>query len=751
MLHLRLRENKRIHRRLFPMLSFKELEEKKKTNVKINPKLDDLKEKTKHGEDCTCIKCDKRRENDEGDDGPTVESYRVLARDKGDKGRPAQFRYKDEKDANKFADSIKSKGGKATVAKEEVEQVDERHVTASMGRHAKKWRESQARQKDREDNAKWEEKARTHKWDGKTWNKRDKPTHEKGTGPHARKLASEELELAERKSRLERTIRKLKTGRLKDPLAGKTQELLDAGKKFHDDYTAKKKQTKEEVEPVDETYYDTNTRGISTKGGFSKQYNKPGKLSRASLNHERKSKNPELRMSKKELRKSMEDDANYEKKMGRSKPTPSNLKSALKKQSKIKKEENESMSQEINYEGVKSAWKKAWKKDQDAKKERRIAKGKEVPYAALTASHEPEFEEIISEEWFNASAEVSAEYFFAEGINEEGLDQVIDEVGLDDFVEFVLDPVEELNEERAAKKAKSSAPSYEKVKAKVDAGDAARKKAGKGEYAKTAAAKRNYGDEDNTNYDDDKTPAAKKPAAKPVAKVTVRKPKAEPKKKAATKAKVEKAVKSAKKSQPTKPTSKKGLLGKIKSAVSKGVEKHQKAVGDVKKSYSKQRAKGKEPEKRVKEFAKGVKSGVKTAVKFAKDVKKVVAEEYNLEEEGIADILARLEKKRIRQGGDPKESPLPAMRKYHDKKKASSKKKMKEALEVAEAKVDAGKSPETKEKDRNIRKFGVGHNVSGHGKLRRSLHRMNRGDKKIPGDKSAWVEMESVDVPEKKI
>ena len=88
-----------------------------------------------------------------------------------------------------------------------------------------------------------------------------------------------------------------------------------------------------EGELVDETYFDTNRRGISTKGGFVKQYNKPGKLSRASLNHERKSKNPELRMSKKELRKSMEDDANYEKKMGRSKPTPSNLKTALKKQS----------------------------------------------------------------------------------------------------------------------------------------------------------------------------------------------------------------------------------------------------------------------------------------------------------------------------------------------------------------------------------------------------------------------------------
>ena len=64
--------------------------------------------------------------------------------------------------------------------------------------------------------------------------------------------------------------------------------------------------------------------------------------------------------------------------------------------------------------------------------------------------------------------------------------------------------------------------------------------------------------------------------------------------------------------------------------------------------------------------------------------------------------------------------------------------------DVIEAKVDAGKSPETKEKERNIRKFGVGHNVSGHGKLRRSLHRMNRGDKKIKGDKSAWTEMESM-------
>ena len=46
-------------------------------------------------------------------------------------------------------------------------------------------------------------------------------------------------------------------------------------------------------------------------------------------------------------------------------------------------------------------------------------------------------------------------------------------------------------------------------------------------------------------------------------------------------------------------------------------------------------------------------------------------------EADIADILARLEKKRISKGGDPEESPLPAMRKYH-----ANKKKVKEEVEI---------------------------------------------------------------------
>ena len=64
--------------------------------------------------------------------------------------------------------------------------------------------------------------------------------------------------------------------------------------------------------------------------------------------------------------------------------------------------------------------------------------------------------------------------------------------------------------------------------------------------------------------------------------------------------------------------------------------------------------------------------------------------------------------------------------------------------EMVEAKVDTG-TPEEKEKARNVRKFGVSHNVAGHGKLRRALHRSNRGDKKKKGDKSQYVEMEATD------
>ena len=221
--------------------------------------------------------------------------------------------------------------------------------------------------------------------------------------------------------------------------------------------------------------------------------------------------------------------------------------------------------------------------------------------------------------------EDAVEYFYEQGITEETIDLIVEEVGLDDFVEFVLDPHQDLVEARSARKAKANAPSYEKVKASVDASDAAKKKAGKGEYSKSYT-KRSGETEDSTNYND--KPAAKKKAKSEVSST----------KKAATKKKVTTAVKkdakkdfdgdgktespkaeykgSKDKAIKKAIAKKEGLRCKITSFVKKGVERHKKA-----------RAAGKVPEKRVKEFASGVKSGVKTAVKFAKDVKKVVSEE----------------------------------------------------------------------------------------------------------------------------
>ena len=394
------------------------------------------------------------------------EAYRVLAKDKGEEGKPSQFSYKDEKDAKKFADGINKKGGKATVTKEH-------------------------HQKDK---------------DGKVIEHGDgtPSSVEEGVG-----------------------------------------DAIKAGVKRHKDAVEKKKVKNRKAVPY---------------AALAAQYKPEGQMI------EGKGYQPEIEHSKLGDAKKKAD------KKRESKLPPHLQGDAIAKMKKAFAHTNESVD--------------------------------------------------LTEEWIDSAVEIASDYFFSEGINEEGLDQIIDEVGLEDFVDFVIDPIEELNEERAARKASAKAPSYAKVKAKVDAGDAARKKAGKGEYANTAAAKRNYGDEE--------APEGKTAKKKAVAKVTVRKPKAAPKKKAATVKKVEKAVKTAKKTQPAKPTSKKGLLGRVGDAVKKGVERHNKA-----------RAAGKVPEKRVKEFAKGFKKGVTGTVKFAGKVKKAVSEETVEVDEGIGDMAIK--------------------------------------------------------------------------------------------------------------
>ncbi len=222
--------------------------------------------------------------------------------------------------------------------------------------------------------------------------------------------------------------------------------------------------------------------------------------------------------------------------------------------------------------------------------------------------------------------EDAIEYLYEEGINEEGIDLLIEEIGLDGFVEFVEGGAIELNEERKARRANVKAKSYADVKAEIDKKDAAKKKAKKGEYSPSYAKK----ETDVTVYD--KAPAKKKAAAKKTVKAV--KKTATTKGGAIVKAQpsaIVKAVSKVKKTQPVKKATKQGLGSKIRSAYKKGVERHKASVGKAKtevgkvvktaKATAKQHSQhrkdfvsGISPTAKEKKIAKGVGGAVKKAL-----------------------------------------------------------------------------------------------------------------------------------------
>jgi len=84
------------------MLSFKELSEKKKTNILINPKKKDLQEKN-HGEDCDCMKCEEKRRKEDVNDGPDVANEESCGKgmyycNTDKKCKPIPEGYKEDKD-----------------------------------------------------------------------------------------------------------------------------------------------------------------------------------------------------------------------------------------------------------------------------------------------------------------------------------------------------------------------------------------------------------------------------------------------------------------------------------------------------------------------------------------------------------------------------------------------------------------------------------------------------------------------------
>jgi hypothetical protein len=223
--------------------------------------------------------------------------------------------------------------------------------------------------------------------------------------------------------------------------------------------------------------------------------------------------------------------------------------------------------------------------------------------------------------------EAVVEYFYAEGINEEGIDLIIEEIGLDEFVDFVDDSVELLTEERKARKmnVRTKAKLKKDVEAiKADKSDVVARSTPKDVLSRArterAFKKRKLAKPAAKKETPAPTPAKKAATViKKARKATVAKarkdfdgdgkvetPKSEHR--GVRNKKITKAVAKAKPAQPKKPASKEGLRAKIKSAYEAGVKRHRKATQPV----------------RV--FHKGMKAGAKKAVKFAKDVKKVVSE-----------------------------------------------------------------------------------------------------------------------------
>ena len=203
----------------------------------------------------------------------------------------------------------------------------------------------------------------------------------------------------------------------------------------------------------------------------------------------------------------------------------------------------------------------------------------------------------ITEAYTEQSIDLAADFFLEEGINEEGVDLIIEEVGVDVFTEFVFENNTTSLDEAVRDMKKAPKRDYAKVKASVDKKDAERKSKGTGEYAKTKTAKDKYGDEDNTNYDDD-APAPKK--------------------------KVVATVKKVKAKQSEKKPEKKGIVGKIRGAVAKGIERHKsatkaasKSLKDTAKQHSQHRkdfVKGATPTAKEKKIAGGIGKAVKKAV-----------------------------------------------------------------------------------------------------------------------------------------
>jgi hypothetical protein len=188
----------------------------------------------------------------------------------------------------------------------------------------------------------------------------------------------------------------------------------------------------------------------------------------------------------------------------------------------------------------------------------------------------------LDEEVLTETVDIATEYFYEQGLNEEGLDILIEELGLEEFVNFVFEISEEytLNEARTLLGKKKSPQKLPKGTAPSQA---------------TKAAVQKYG----TTRRFKSSPASSTVRKKSVA--------------------IKKAVEKQPSKKPVRDAIAKGIFGAVK-AYQSGMERHRAATQTAGKAL-RVAAKG------ASEFGKGVKSGVTGTVTAAKKIKKAVSEE----------------------------------------------------------------------------------------------------------------------------
>jgi len=84
--------------------------------------------------------------------------------------------------------------------------------------------------------------------------------------------------------------------------------------------------------------------------------------------------------------------------------------------------------------------------------------------------------EVYAPQELTEEVEIATEYFYEMGLNEYGIDILIEELGVEEFVDWINEIAEDytLNEARAAKRRRAGSPSYEEVKKKQEERDASR-------------------------------------------------------------------------------------------------------------------------------------------------------------------------------------------------------------------------------------------------------------------------------------